>query len=214
MTNPDTITDQLAKPAPHPEEERMEAERIGDVLLLLEELSRREEITVKLILDCLYDVGAKNLINQKVRSRSLNQLMKWTARLSKPVFRIVAWRWFKKNVPELLTNWLHSKVTFEPKQKSKAQPPAQPPPQPVTVVEVPEDAVSARELIRRDQEIRQLRAQVRYLTGLLVGAIVALGGAVAWIYYQPNTEVTVFREQLPWEASNPESKQSRVKSQE
>jgi hypothetical protein len=188
MTNPETITDNLNKPAPRPDEERMEIERMSDVLLLLSELARREEVTVKLILDCLYDVGAKNLINQKVQVRSLNRLMKWTARLSKPVFRIVAWRWFKKNVPTLITNWLHSKVSFKPKTK--------PAPTPVQV-EVLEDTIPAQALLQRDQEIRQLRTQVRYLTGLLVGAVVALGGAVVWLAYQPDSEVEALQRPVP-----------------
>jgi hypothetical protein len=71
----------------------------------------REETTVKLVLECLYDIGAVNLINKKVRRRPLNLVMKAIARLSKPIFRIVAWRWFMKNCPTLLVNWLHGKVS-------------------------------------------------------------------------------------------------------
>ncbi|NES87672.1 MAG: hypothetical protein F6K10_43670 [Moorea sp. SIO2B7] len=93
-------------------EERMEEQRIHDVLLLLEDLARREETTVKLILDCLYDVGSKNLINKKFRVRPLNKMMKSIATTSKPVFRFLAFRWFKKNCPEIIANWLHSKVSF------------------------------------------------------------------------------------------------------
>ncbi|NEO23842.1 MAG: hypothetical protein F6J98_14405 [Moorea sp. SIO4G2] len=92
------------------EEERIQKERMHDVLLLLEHLVEREEATVKLILDCLYDVGSVNLINKKFQSRSLNWMMKSIARMSKPAFRVVALRWFKKNCPELITKWLQEQV--------------------------------------------------------------------------------------------------------
>jgi hypothetical protein len=33
--------------------------------------------------------------------------------LSKPVFRLFALRWFKKNCPHLITRWLFNQVRFE-----------------------------------------------------------------------------------------------------
>lgn len=94
------------------EEERIKEERMHDVLLLLDHLVQREETTVKIILDRLYDVGSINLINQKVGFRPMNRLLKMIARLSKPAFRAVAWRWFKGNCPQLITDWLRTKVSF------------------------------------------------------------------------------------------------------
>lgn len=94
------------------EEELIEEKRMQDVLLLLQHLVEKEEVTVKLILDCLYDVGSVNLINKKIRTRPLNRFMKSIASMSKPVFKIVALRWFKKNCPQLIANWLQSKVDF------------------------------------------------------------------------------------------------------
>ena len=93
-------------------EERMQEQRMHDVMLLLENLLLREEATLKLILDCLYDVGSANLIDKKFRSRSLNRIMKLIARLSKPVFKIYGLYWVKKNAPYRVTNWLRSKVSF------------------------------------------------------------------------------------------------------
>jgi hypothetical protein len=93
-------------------ESQAESQRIHDVLILLESLTLREETTIKLIIDCLYDIGYVNMINQKVRWRSLNFLAKLIAKSSKPVFRIFAWRWFKQNCPQLITNWLYAQVTF------------------------------------------------------------------------------------------------------
>ena len=95
-------------------ERQKEDERMRDVEMLLESLFLREEITVRLIVDCLYDVGSVNLVNRKVRSRPLNRLLKAIARHSKPIFRIFAIRWTKQNCPRMIANWLHSQVMFEP----------------------------------------------------------------------------------------------------
>ncbi|ELS01254.1 hypothetical protein Xen7305DRAFT_00009570 [Xenococcus sp. PCC 7305] len=100
---------QLEKAA---QEERKKQERLRDVLLLLQQLVEREEITLKLIIDCLYDVGTINIINKKYQNRPTNRFLKAIARLSKPVLRAVALRWVKKNLPTLLTDWLEGKVSF------------------------------------------------------------------------------------------------------
>ncbi|BAU42756.1 hypothetical protein [Leptolyngbya sp. O-77] len=119
MTNSNASA-KLAEVPKSPEEIQREKQRMYDVLFLLEQLFHREEATVKLVLGCLYDVGAVNLINQKLTFRPLNRLGKGTARLSKPLFTAIAIRWFHKNVPQLLTKWLHSKVQFEPEPAAKA----------------------------------------------------------------------------------------------
>lgn len=94
------------------EEERLKEEKMHEVLLLLDNLVEREEATVKDVLNRLYDVGSINIINKKVGFRPMNRLLKMIARLSKPAFRAVAWRWFKRNGPQLITNWLRTKVSF------------------------------------------------------------------------------------------------------
>jgi hypothetical protein len=94
------------------EEKRQEQERLRDVLILLEHLFEREEATVKMILDCLYDVGSVNLINKKFPSQPLNPLMKSIARVSKPAFKFWALRKVKRNAPQLITDWLHRKIRF------------------------------------------------------------------------------------------------------
>lgn len=94
------------------EEERIKEDRMEDVQLLLSNLVEREEATVKMILDRLYDVGYINIINKKVGFRPVNRLLKMIARLSKPAFKAVAWRWFKGNCPQLITDWLRTKVSF------------------------------------------------------------------------------------------------------
>lgn len=113
----DKIVNVTAQPivsvASSPSESRFELERIHDVSILLTSLIEREETTIKLIIDCLYDVGSVKLIDKKVRFRSLGAIAKSIARMSKPVLRIFAWRWVKKNCPQLITNWLHAKVKFQ-----------------------------------------------------------------------------------------------------
>jgi len=94
------------------EEERIKEERMHDVLLLLDNLIQREEATVKMVLNSLYDVGSINIINEKIGYRPMNRFLKAIAKLSKPAFCAVAWRWFKGNCPQLITNWLRTKVTF------------------------------------------------------------------------------------------------------
>jgi len=94
------------------EEERLKEEKMHDVLLLLSDLVEREEATVKKVLDSLYDVGSINIINKKVGFTPMNRTLKLIARLSKPAFRAVAWRWFKRNSPQLITDWLRTKVSF------------------------------------------------------------------------------------------------------
>jgi hypothetical protein len=92
---------------------RLEAERIQEILILLTGLMAREEATIKLIIDRLYDIGYFNLINKKVRLRPLNAIAKFVARRSKPVAKIFAWRWFIKNCPQLIAQWLYRKVKFQ-----------------------------------------------------------------------------------------------------
>ena len=147
----------------------MEADRMRDVLLMLEGLVNREEPTAKIILDCLYDVGSVHLINQKTPCRHLTGMMKLIARLSKPAFRFFALRWFKRTCPKLIAEWLHSQVMFQKLSKQSS---------PSTVQDVTphQSTALARKVDDRSQEIQRLRVQVRWLTGALIGAIAALGG--------------------------------------
>lgn len=183
---------QLAPSPRMAKETRLEAERMHDVLLLLEHLINREETTAKLILDCLYDVGAVNLINQKLRNRSLNRFGKWIARLSKPAFKLFALRWMKKNCPHLIADWLHKQVKFE----KHPQPQVEPRDVEVLVSDpVITQSTSLAELkgyapdpttdLTTTLELSRLRSQVKLLTRLLVGVSLALGGAVVWLSHKP-----------------------------
>ncbi|WP_330203086.1 hypothetical protein [Cyanobacterium sp. Dongsha4] len=95
------------------EEKLFQKQRMRDVYLLLENLTLKEEATIKLIIDCLYDVGIINLINKKIQNRPLNKLAKMMANTPKPIFKILAWRWVRKNLSNKVTNWLNNKVKFK-----------------------------------------------------------------------------------------------------
>lgn len=147
-----------------------------DVLLMVEHLIQNEEITAKIIIDCLYDVGSVNLINKQFSHRVLNKVMKYVARLSKPVFRVYAWRWFKRNCPQLITDWLYSQVAFkEPNEKPKE-----------VVLDAAGTTISSQtDFENLHSEIRHLRAQIRWLSGIAISAIAALSGAIVWLNYRP-----------------------------
>jgi hypothetical protein len=99
-------------------EERMKEDRIKDMLLLLENLFEREEATAKIIIDCLYDLGSVNLINNHIPQRPINKLLKAIAGLPKPAVKIVGLWWFKKNCPRLIVEWLVKDiVSFKKKNK-------------------------------------------------------------------------------------------------
>lgn len=155
-----SLTNAPKRIPPRLEEERITRERMRDILLLLENLFKREEATAKIILNCLYEVGSINLINQKIPFQPLNGLMKSIAAMSQPVFGIFALRWFQKNCPKLIADWLEEQVTFKEEGEEVA-------PQ---VREVKEERVLLGENF--SQEIKSLRAQVRLLTGILAIAIV------------------------------------------
>lgn len=90
-----------------------EEERINDVLLILENVVTREESNIKLILDCLYDVGMANLIDRKFNHRTLKGSLKIIAKISKPACKEIAWRWLRKKIPPIITNLLHEEVCFK-----------------------------------------------------------------------------------------------------
>lgn len=94
-------------------EELKKQERMRDVTLLLQQIVEREEIALKLIVDSLIDVGSINYANHKLNNPPLNKIMKVLVGYIKPVARMAAIFWLKRNLPDLLTAWLEAKVSFE-----------------------------------------------------------------------------------------------------
>ncbi len=163
----------------HLKEQQIEQERMQDVLLVLDQLFRRERVTAKLVLDCLYDVGYVNLVNQKVRPRQLQHLTKGLAKLSKPLFLQIALVWFLNTCPKLIADWLHSLVVFDEAKQSAEETTA------VTTIDV--DQIN--------QEVQRLKAQARLSAGVAIAAVVALVGTV--FYTSSRLQV------MPWQLLEP-----------
>ena len=183
---------------------KKEEQKMHDVLLLLQNLSCREEASIKQIIDCLYDVGYVNLIDQKFRSRTLNRSLKLIARTSKPTFKVIAWQWYKRNCPKLIADWLRTQVAFEPvttvKQAAEIELGLPPEPNkhrhPTSVAQLEDTKLAARtskiqtatrdpflQLQSQNSEVKYLRSQVRMLAGVMVALIAVFSGTVVWFGY-------------------------------
>jgi hypothetical protein len=97
---------------PVSQEKKREQENFQDVLILLRNLIEREEKTISMIIDSLYEIGSASLIDKKINSKALNGLLKSIRMFPKPVFKIIALRWVKQKSPLIITNWLFRKVKF------------------------------------------------------------------------------------------------------
>jgi hypothetical protein len=138
-------------------EQRLEAERMQEVMFLLKNLLDREQTTVKAILSCLLDVGTIHFINDRVQIRPLRPLARPLVKASKPALMFVAHRWVQQKCPQIITNFLGRRVLLKAK---RPQPPQIP--QPVT------SAVLEPTVIYQ-HEIRRLRSRVQLTTSALVG---------------------------------------------
>jgi hypothetical protein len=159
-------------PQPLSKASQMELERIEEVLRLLDNLFQREDAVAKSIIDCLYDVGSVRLIDQKVPIKILRWPLKSIAHYSRPIFRIFALRWLRKNCPWLITRWLFNQVTF-----NGAPLPIEANPAAVIDVAPVQDALPPRMeplLERQAAEINALRGRVGWLTAAVV-VLMALG---------------------------------------
>jgi hypothetical protein len=155
----------------------VKAERMHDVLLLIQNLANNEEATVKLIIDCLYDVGSLNLINKKFRFGPLNRIMILIARMSKPVFRVFAWHWFKNNCPQLIATWLELKLSFEyPRAR----------PQQITLKSSEIQPYLPSDVDSLSREVKYLRRQVRWLAGICLVLLSGSGIAFTWLNKNPD----------------------------
>ncbi len=161
------------QPSPLSKASQAELERIEEVLALLDKLFQREEAVAKSIIDCLYDVGSVRLIEQRVSIELLRWPLKGIARVSKPLFRIFALRWARKNCPWLITRWLFNQVKFggAPLPIGADMP---------AVIEVAPVSGAlpppmAPLLERQAAEINALRGRVGWLTAMVVGLILLVG---------------------------------------
>ncbi|HEY9735036.1 MAG TPA: hypothetical protein V6D06_02095 [Trichocoleus sp.] len=157
------------------EESRLESERMRDVKLILDNLFQREETTVKMVLDCLYDVGSVHLINRKISAQALRGPLKAIARMSKPAFRFFAIRRFQDNAPQLIADWLYSQAT----QQHFVSNPTEPDPTLIDVLPTPAELPPAQlpPLVEiQAAEINSLRGRVGWLSTALAVVLLVTGG--------------------------------------
>ena len=156
------------------QEKEKEEQLINELRLLVKTLIYQEEITIKSIMDCLYDVGSTNLVNQKFKFGTLNKTLKFMTKISKPAFKILAWQWFKKNCPDLITGWLQGKVTFIRVEEKRLE---------VMTENENLNLVSISQLPEENQinQIKLLHLQVKLLTGILVATVTLFGGSLIWL---------------------------------
>ena len=151
-------------------QERIFQERKRDVLLLLQHLAESQDTTVKLILSRLYDLGVDNIVQYKIKFPLLKPLVRGTTTISKPVFLKIAFDWFRKNCPQLITDWLLEQVAFGNTAHTQSE-----------IIEIEPTFLEAEQL-----KVKKLRSQVRNLTGLLILTIAIFGGSFAWLLYTTN----------------------------
>ena len=164
MSNSDKKSEQLIV---FTAKEKFFLESKNDILLLLQHLAESQETTVKLILGRLYDVGADNLITNKIPSLPLKKILKGATKISKSAFIIMAFYWFKKNCPQLIVDWLLEQVSFDQTEDATQE-----------VVTVSQPAIEAEQL-----KVKQLRSQVQVLQRVVIVLIGILGGGITWIVY-------------------------------
>jgi hypothetical protein len=143
-------------------EQQAEDDRFQEVKLLLVNLFDREQATIKAIMSCLYEAGSVNFINRKIKPQPIRSLVKPVARLAKPAFIFMGYRWFQKQCPPLISNWLRRKVQFPAKARPQTPPPQTAPP------------VSTEYAVGYQIEIRRLRSRLRLTTGALIGVSATL----------------------------------------
>ncbi|WP_096671402.1 hypothetical protein [Dolichospermum compactum] len=171
------ISNHLTQKVQEKEKEKEKEEQlINELRLLLKTLIYQEEVIIKAIIACLYDIGSTNLINHKSNFGTLNKTLKFMTKKSKPVAKMLAWQWFNKNCPELITQWLQSKVTFVKVEETKIE---------VMVDNENLRLASMSQLPEENQvnHVKHLHFQVKLLTGILVVVLTIFSGSFIWLNY-------------------------------
>ncbi|AUC61523.1 hypothetical protein AA637_10305 [Cyanobacterium sp. HL-69] len=151
-------------------EYQQEEEKLREILVLLEQLFKREEASAKAIIGCLYDIATLNLINKYCPLWGINSTLKYISRFPRPVAKYLGCKlYLQPKCPQLITDWLYTLVEF-PESKG-------------TEVEIVEDLA-----LPAQTQIKSLRGRVRVLTGALVASFAVFIGGFSWIAY--NLQVT------------------------
>jgi hypothetical protein len=155
----------------HSPEKDREEKLMNEVLVLIKTLVYNEEMTIKLIIDCLYDIGITNLINQKFQLGTLNKTLKFATKISKPVIKILAWKWVKNNCPQLITGWLKNKVAFPKEEAPKIE---------VLVENETKNIAASSQIIDKNQ-VKRLNFLVKLLISLLIAVVTMFIGSSIWL---------------------------------
>lgn len=166
------------KGAKFPEVEDQEQIKVQEITLILQHLIEREEVTVRFILDRLYEIATANMMRHHVRWRSLHPPLNQIAHLSQPLFRRVGIYWFNHKGADLIADWLHSLVRFEPEPEGKTRTLE---PYEVANAEVKRLPPS---VITQHPQVRQLRSQVRLLAVCLIGGVAVVSSSFFWLDYR------------------------------
>jgi len=147
------------------EEYQKEEQKLREILLLLEQLFKREEAAAKSIVGCLYDIATINLINKYCPLWGINNTLKYISRLPRPVAKSLAVKlYLQPQCPKLITDWLYSLVEFPDKDST------------VKETEIVEELV-----LPAQKEIKSLRGRVRVLTGALAASLTIFVGGFTWV---------------------------------
>ena len=166
MSKPVKISKNLTQHSP---EKDREEKLMNDVFVLIKTLVYNEEMTIKLLIDCLYDIGITNLINQKFQLGTLNKTLKFATKISKPMIKILAWKWVKNNCPQLITEWLKNKVAFPKEEAPKIE----------VVVENETKNIAAS--YENQNQVKRLNLQVKLLISLLIAVVTMFSGSSIWL---------------------------------
>ncbi len=149
------------------QEKIIEQKKLREILILLDQLFRREEATAKGIVGCLYDIATINLINKYCPLWGINATLKYLTRFPRPVAKSLGVKlYLQPKCPKLITDWLYTLVEF----------PDTPPIEPEIVKTELLPTIKKNRL-----EIESLRQKVKLLTGTLVATVVLFSGGFAWI---------------------------------
>jgi hypothetical protein len=148
-----------------------EEQKLREILILLDQLFKREEATAKGIVGCLYDIAMINLINKYFPLWGVNVTLKYLTRFPRPVAQSLGVKlYLQPKCPKLITDWLYTLVEFPDKKT-------------LTL----EAEVVANELLptlkQSKLEIKSLQKKVRLLAGSLVATIAIFSGSFVWIAY-------------------------------
>ncbi|BAQ64303.1 hypothetical protein [Geminocystis sp. NIES-3709] len=165
----------MSKPK-NQQEKELEQIKLREILVLLDQLFRREEATAKAIVGCLYDIATINIINKYCSLWGINFTLKYLTRFPRPLAQSLGVKlYLQPQCPKLITDWLYTLVEFLD-QKT-----------PIIEAEIIEQELLPT-LQKNKLEIESLHQKVKLLTGSLMATFTIFVGGFAWITY--NLEMT------------------------